>query len=163
MDSNQNNDNRQPNSDNHDDWKNARDNWDSWQEQQEKKDWDHWNSNASHNSYYNQPTHTPYDQAFSIASVVMGLLSVTLGCCVFSLPLGALGILFALLCYRKGKQLNSNCRLGILLSTIGIVAQLLMFANIFYNMYANPEAYLEQLNQTSQMLYGMDFTELLNR
>ena len=55
--------------------------------------WDRWNSNASNSSYYNQPTHRPYNQGFAIASLVLGLLSVTLGCCGLSIPLGAMGIL----------------------------------------------------------------------
>lgn len=102
-------------------WENARENWDKWQEEQEKKDWDKWNSNASHSSYYNQPTHPPYDQGFSLASMVCGILSVTLGCCGLSIPLSALGILFAVLCHRKKKPLNPNCRAGVFLSTFGLL------------------------------------------
>lgn len=105
----------------HKDWENAQENWNRWQEEQEKKDWDKWDSNASHSSYYNQPTHTPYDQGFSLASMVCGILSVTLGCCGLSIPLSALGILFAVLCYRKNKPLNPNCRAGIFLSLFGLL------------------------------------------
>lgn len=116
MDYNQNEQDNQQNN-----WENARENWDRWQEEQEKKNWDKWDSNASHSSYYNQPTHTPYDQVFSIASLVCGLLSVTLGCCYLSIPLGAMGILFTALCHRRNKPLNPNCRTGIFLSIFGII------------------------------------------
>lgn len=100
-------------------WENARENWEKWQEQEEKKDWDKWDSNASKSSYYNQPTHPPYDQSFSVASLICGFLSVTLSCCYLSLPFGAMGILFAFLCSRRKKALNSNCRLGLCLSIFG--------------------------------------------
>ena len=78
---------------------------------------DRWNSNASNSSYYNQPTHRPYGQSFSIASAVCGLLSMTTSCTiVLSLPLGALGILFAVLAYRAKKKINNTCVTGIILS-----------------------------------------------
>lgn len=102
------------------DWENARENWERWQEQERKKDWDKWDSNASKSSYYNQPTHTPYDQSFSLASLICGFLSVTLSCCGFlSISLGAMGILFAFLCRRNKKKLNSNCRYGFFLGIFG--------------------------------------------
>lgn len=104
------------------DWENARENWDKWQEQERKKDWDKWDSDASRSSYYNQPTHPPYDQGFSIASMVCGFLSVTLGYCSYvALPLGALGILFAILCSRRKKLPNSNCRIGFCLGIFGCI------------------------------------------
>lgn len=125
---------------------------------------DRWNSSASESSYYNQPTHTPYDQGFSIASLVMGILSVTLGCCGISLPFGALGILFALLCYRKGKSLNSNARFGLCLSIFGCVYGVgMILYTIFVQLPAmlqNPDS-LNQLNQIYQTLFGMDFQEFL--
>ena len=66
---------------------------------------DRWNSSSSDSSYYNQPTHRPYGQAFSVASAVCGLLSMTTSCTiVLSLPLGALGILFAVLAHRAKKK-----------------------------------------------------------
>ncbi|MCM1027107.1 MAG: hypothetical protein NC432_11770 [Roseburia sp.] len=117
MDYNQNGPDDQQN-----DWENARENWDRWQEQEKKKDWDKWDSNASKSSYYNQPTHTPYDQSFSLASMACGFLSVTLGNCgLLAIPLGAMGILFAFLCSRTKKRLNSNCRFGFCLGTCGCI------------------------------------------
>lgn len=83
--------------------------------------WDRWNSNSSHSSYYNQPTHRPYGQAFALASLVCGLLSVTIGFCGIALPLGALGIIFAVLVRRKGKKTNSTAQTGLILSSIGTV------------------------------------------
>lgn len=121
MDVNQGGQGQQQNNDSREGWENARENWEKWQEQQEKKNWDKWDSNASHSSYYNQPTHTPYDQGFSIASLVCGFLSITLGCCYLSLPIGALGILFAVLCSRRNKPMNSNGRMGLYLNVFGCI------------------------------------------
>lgn len=150
--------------DHREDWENPRENWDKWQEEQKKKNWDRWNSNASNSSYYNQPTHRPYDQGFSIASLVLGLLSITLGCCRISLPLGALGILFAMLCYCKGKPMNSNARLGLYLSVTGCIYGIVMIVYILFvqlpAMLQDP-AYISQMNQLYQMLFGMDFEEFL--
>ena len=81
--------------------------------------WDRWNSNSSNSSYYNQPTHEPYGLRFSYASCALGLLSISLGCCGLSLPLGALGMVFALLVYRKGQRLNNTARLGLIMSSTG--------------------------------------------
>lgn len=111
----------QQNSDSRNGWENARENWEKWEEQQARKDWDKWDSNASHSSYYNQPTHPPYDQGFTIASIICGILSITLGCCSLSLPLGAMGILFAVLCRRRNKPMNSNCRMGLCLGVFGCI------------------------------------------
>ncbi len=132
--------------------------------QNNNNQWDRWNSSAANSSYHNQPTHTPYDQGFSIASLVLGLLSTTLGCCGISLPLGALGILFALLCYRKGKRMNSNARFGLYLSIFGCVYGIgMMIYTIFVQLPAmlQDPAYVNQLNQIYQMLFGMDFQEFI--
>ncbi len=133
--------------------------WDRGQNDQ----WDRWDSNASNSSYYNQPTHTPYDQGFSIASLVMGILSVSLGCCGMSLPFGALGILFALLCYRKGKRLNGNARFGLYLSIFGCVygAGVMIYSLLQLPAMLKDPTYVNQLNQLYQSLFGMDFEEFI--
>ncbi len=150
----------QQNKNRREDWENPREKWEQWEEQQRKKDWDRWDSNASHSSYYNQPTHPPYDQGFSIAAMILGLLSVTLGCCGFSIPLGALGIIFAVLCRRDGKKPDSNCQAGFAMSVIGILIGIFTYVLIIVRMVNDP-AFMEQLNQISRLIYGMDFSELI--
>lgn len=126
--------------------------------------WDRWNSDSSNSSYYNQPTHRPYRQGFMLASGICGFLSVTTCCTgIFSLPLGALGILFAVLAYRKGKKLNGTCVAGIVLSCLGIIAgvvtivsSLLMIPEMMKN-----DLYREQLDSVTEQMYGMDFAEFL--
>lgn len=132
---NQDGQNHQQNSGGRDGWENARENWEKWEEQQRKKDWDKWDSDASHSSYYNQPTHTPYDQGFSVASVVCGLLSIVLSCCPLSLSLGAMGILFASLCSRTNRPLCGNSRMGLYLSIFGCIYGT---ANLMYLIIHNP-------------------------
>lgn len=143
-------------SDNGNGWENARENWAQWEEQQKKKNWDHWDSNASHSSYYNQPTHPPFDQGFSLAALICGLLSITLGCCYLSLPVGAMGILFVLLCHRHGKPLNSNCRTGLCLSVIGCIYGIFILVYAFSHTPAQPtdSTYLFQqhMNQMYERL-----------
>jgi len=134
------------------------------QNQDRDDSWDRWNSGTSNSSYHNQPTHRPYDERFSIASLVLGLLSVTLGCCGLSIPLAALGLLFAILCYRKGKRMNSNARFGMYLSVFGLVYGIGMIVYTFAvelpAMLRDPAA-MAQVNQVYQMLFGMDFQEFM--
>ena len=122
--------------------------------------WDRWNSNASNSSYYNQPTHRPYGQGFMIASGICGLMSVT-ACCtgILSLPLGALGILFAALTYRKGKKMNSACLIGVVSSCLGIVSAIVLMINTFAMLptLVENDAFRSQLDVVTQQMYGMDF------
>lgn len=131
--------------------------------QNDGRQWDRWNSNASHSSYYNQPTHTPYGQGFAIASLVLGLTSVTIGCCGLCLPLGALGILFALLVRRTGKRLTGIAQAGLILSIIGFVGGIIMYVYTFVTlpvMLQDP-VYREQFNAIFRAYTDMDFEEYL--
>ena len=125
--------------------------------------WDRWNSNSSHSSYYNQPTHRPYGQAFAVASLVLGLLSITIGCCGISLPLGALGILFALLVRRKGKRMNSTAKAGLIMSVIGFVMGILLtvYALVSIPIMMQNDEYRERFNTYFRAGTGMDFEDYL--
>ncbi len=126
--------------------------------------WDRWNSNASNSSYYNQPTHRPYGQGFMIASGICGIMSLT-ACCmgILSLPLGALGILFAALTYRKGRKMNSTCLIGVVSSCLGIVSAVVLMINSFAMLptLMKDDAFRSQLDAVIQQMYGMDFTEFM--
>lgn len=131
---------------------------------QNNSQWDRWNSSASNSSYYNQPTHRPYGQGFTMASVTCGVLSVTTCCTgILPLPLGALGILFALLVYRKGKKLNSACVMGITASCIGLAFGLILTIYSFVMLPAllRDDAFRSQLDMMMQQMYGMDLEEFL--
>lgn len=74
---------------------------------------------------------------FSIASFVCGITSVTLCCTgVLSLPLGGLGILFAILTKRMGKAMPSMSITGLILSCVGIFLGILI---CIYTFLADPE------------------------
>lgn len=126
--------------------------------------WDRWNSNASNSSYYNQPVHKPYGQNFSIASMVCGIMSMTTCCAIlFSLPLGALGLLFAHLASRRGKRMNSSCLMGVVCSCVGLVSAGVMILYSFAmlpSMMQN-ENFKSQFDAVTQQMYGMDFEEFM--
>lgn len=134
--------------------------------------WDRWNSNSSHNSYYNQPTHKPYGQAFAIASLVCGLLSVTVGFCGIALPLGAMGIIFAVLVRRKGKRTNPTAQTGLIFSSTGAVlgALLLVLYLLFMPLMLKQQLSDENTRQQMEVMYnslwknsfGMEFEEYLD-
>lgn len=134
--------------------------------------WDRWNSNSSHNSYYNQPTHKPYGQAFAIASLVCGLLSVTVGFCGIALPLGAMGIIFAVLVRRKGKRTNPTAQTGLIFSSTGAVlgALLLVLYLLFMPLMLKQQLSDDNTRQQMEVMYnslwknsfGMEFEEYLD-
>nr|WP_296486447.1 DUF4190 domain-containing protein [uncultured Acetatifactor sp.] len=126
--------------------------------------WDRWNSNASNSSYYNQPTHRPYGQTFSIAAAVCGLLSVTTSCTiVLSLPLGALGILFAILARRKGKKMNGTCTAGLVFSSAGLTFAVIMmiYSLVMLPVFMKDESFRNQINTMTERMYGIHFTDLM--
>jgi len=72
-------------------------------------------------------------QLFSIASFVLGILSVILSCTII-IPLvgGCLGILFALLSRRTGLETNAFNHTGMALSIVGIVLAFVMIGLSVY-------------------------------
>ncbi len=88
---------------------------------------------STRNPYYNQPTHNPYrTEHFAVASMVCGLLSMTLTCVVIApLILGAFSLLFASLAYRKKRPSHHLVFYGILSSCFGIISAIIMLIQIF--------------------------------
>lgn len=128
--------------------------------------WDRWNSNASNSSYYNQPVHRPQGQAFSTASLVCGIVSVTTCCTVIlSLPLGALGILFSRLAHRKGRPMSSTCLMGQVCSWVGLICAgaMLLYSLAMLPSFMQNEAFRSQIDAVTEQMYGMDFQELMEK
>lgn len=98
---------------------------------------------------------------FAIAAMVLGIASLVSICTVFlPLPLGALGVLFAILGRRHGKKLPSAAVSGLITSLIGMTCGLVILISAFtvsLNML-KPEN-RDQLNQMFEQTYGMDFDE----
>lgn len=126
--------------------------------------WDRWNSNASNNSYYNQPVHRPYGQSFNTASNICGILSVMTGCfALFSMPLGALGVLFSSLARRKGRRSGPTGNMGFVFSCIGLVSALVTILSSLAMLptLMKNEAFRSQFDQVTEQVYGMDFAEFM--
>lgn len=63
---------------------------------------------------------------FASASLVLGILSLVLGCCFYvSIPLGGLGILFAILS-KKSADMEGRAKAGLGLSIAGLVLSILL-------------------------------------
>ncbi len=127
--------------------------------------WDRWNSNSSQNSYYNQPTHSPHKgRGFEYAAFICGLVSISFTCSgFFSLPVGALGILFALLTYRKGKKMQQLSKAGLWLSCTGILFTLILVVISFATITANmkDENFRNMINTMYEQILGVDFEEFM--
>lgn len=87
-----------------------------------------YNYNNPNNHIYQSNNYPQSEKlnSFAVASLICGLISILLCCTgVLSLPLGALGILFAVLSKRLDKPMSSFSITGIVLSTLGILMGLI--------------------------------------
>ncbi len=84
------------------------------------------------NDYQDYPTHGGHS-GMETASVVLGILGL-LSCVIlyFSLPLGALGILFALLSRGSRPHMTTRAKVGLGLSAAGLVLTLSLTATALY-------------------------------
>lgn len=116
-------------------------------------------------SYTSSPNQVPNTQSpFLVVSLVFGILSLLSLCTViFPLIFGGLSILFAVLSHRKGKELNGMALTGVICSSISLAFTIVTFTLVLLQLPQNlkDEQYLEQLNTTSEALYGVTFEEML--
>lgn len=100
---------------------------------------------------------------FTIASLILGICSlVTICTAVLPLPLGALGILFAILSYRKGRRMDTLAITGIATSCAGLLFSLIfigMALGMMPAMLRDPE-YRDMLNRYSESMYGQSYDDL---
>lgn len=133
----------------------------------------YYSDNSNMQNTNTQDTYPPHPDAFGglpTASRICGIISFGLGifsvtaCCLgyLSIPLGALGILFAMLSRRLGKQMPPACKSGIILSVIGIVVGLVMMIATIYITITDPQ-FWEQMQETMELYeemyeetYGID-------
>ncbi|MDR2043456.1 MAG: DUF4190 domain-containing protein [Clostridium sp.] len=122
---------------------------------------------SSKSPYYNQPTFDPHKKdAFSIASLVLGILALLFACTVFlPIPLGSLGILFAVLSFRRKRPFPPFALAGSLLSGIALAlsAALIVSSLAMLPKMLQEEAYRRQLDLLSEQLYGQDFETMLEK
>lgn len=107
------------------------------------------------------------------ASRVCGIISMILGistlvaCCLgyLSIPLGALGILFAILSRRKGQPMNHSSKTGMTLSIIGMLIGIIMLAlSIFYtitdpNFWEETNEIYKEYEEMYEELYGIELED----
>ncbi|MBE5884473.1 MAG: DUF4190 domain-containing protein [Lachnospiraceae bacterium] len=101
-----------------------------------------------------------------IVSIILGMFSVT-ACCLgyLSIPIGALGILFAILSRRLGEKLHTSGFTGLILSLIGLVLGIVMFVFTIYITITDPqfwkytEEVFEQYKETYEEIYGIELEE----
>lgn len=115
---------------------------------------------------YRQTSPAPRRNPFTVASLVLGVCSLVTVCtAILPLPLGALGILFAILSYRKGKGMDTLAITGLVTSCVGLTVSAIAYGAVFSMMPAmlrDPD-YRNTLNQYSERLYGESYDELFEK
>lgn len=103
---------------------------------------------------------------FTVASLILGICSLVSVCtAILPLPLGALGILFAVLSYRKGRSMDTMALAGIATSCVGLAFSVLIYGMVFAmmpSMLRDPE-YRDMLNRYSENMYGESYDDLFER
>ncbi len=103
---------------------------------------------------------------FTVASLILGICSLASVCtAILPLPLGALGILFAVLSYRKGRHMDTMAMAGIATSCVGLAFSVLIYGVVFSmipTMMRDPE-YRDMLNRYSENMYGESYDDLFER
>lgn len=120
--------------------------------------------NYNRNSEYNSPK-TPQRNSFGIASMACGICSLLLTCCLgpIAIALGALGILFSLLPYRRGEKRDSMSTTGIVLSCVGMVLGLLSSVIVMVSVIISFDdpSFRRELDSAYERIYGQDFEEYM--
>lgn len=114
------------------------------------------NSGFQGNYYYGgqnyQPPRKPAS-AFSVASLVMGIISLLLVCCGLSYVFGALGIIFAILSRTSGQKMDSQASIGMGLSIAGSVIGIIVLVVYLAGNYSYIASSLENFENYQQYYY----------
>lgn len=93
---------------------------------------------------------------FVTASLVCGIVSLSLFWLgPLAIPVGALGILFAVLSRRLGRGMFPSARAGLIMSVIGVAIGILISVYSVYSVFTDPEL-REQYEQIMEYYYGTD-------
>lgn len=107
---------------------------------------------------YNQISPNNQLNSFAAASLFCGAASLLLCCTgLLSIPIGALGILFAILSKRLDKPMHYMSKTGIALSSAGIILGLLILAYTIFLIATDPQyqqMYLNTLQYYNQIYEG---------
>lgn len=118
-----------------------------------------WQSSGFQGNYYygGQNYQAPRRTAsgFSVASLVMGIISLLLVCCGISYVFGALGIVFAILSRTAGKKMDSQASIGLGLSIAGSVIGIIVLIVYFVGNFAFISNTIQNLEDYPQF-YGSE-------
>ena len=115
---------------------------------------------------YNTPANTVSGRSvnsFAVASLIMGVCSIVLCCLgIFSIPMGGLGILFAILSRRKRKGMPGMGIAGMCTSILGLLFGLffLIYVVFISAIMEDPDS-RHMLDPLYEQTYGMDFEEFM--
>ena len=106
------------------------------------------------------------NNAFSVASVVFGVLSLIFLCTgIFAIPFGALGLIFVSLTYRRGYGMPPLSTVGLALSLLGLLVGIMLTAWVTVTtvipMMTDPN-YFEKMNEMYKSQFGIDLSQYYN-
>ena len=105
---------------------------------------------------------------FANASIVFGIVAIVCSVLLTMLPpffFGSLGIIFALLSKGSQKKMIGNAIAGFVSSLSGIIINLLIVGITVFLLLTDTsyqKSFKEQLDASSQQLYGISFDEMLD-
>lgn len=102
----------------------------------------------------------PEPNGFATASLVLGILSLILCCCCYvSVPLGALGIIFAILSKGASIRMSGRSKTGLGLSIAGLCITLLLTASIFFGgfLYGDKANFNRQFKDYMEYYLGDEY------
>ena len=92
-------------------------------------------NNNYYNGYNNNYNNYENDSGYSVAALVLGILSIILCCCygIVGITLGILGLVFALK-YKKSNngKMNAPATIGLICSIIGLILSTIMLIYTIY-------------------------------
>lgn len=107
------------------------------------------------------PYHSKRSAGMATASLILGIIAiVTSGCIYLSLVCGSLGIILALLSRGGEMTLDSQAKVGLILSTLGLVFTIVLYTTIIIAALRYYGGF-DGLLQESLKLYGVDSIEEL--
>ena len=122
---------------------------------------DYPNNPTENNSrqYSGSPYNSKRSGGLAVASLVMGILSLTASCCIYAaIPFGALAITFALLSRGGEQKLDTKGITGLTLGIMGLIATIVVFTFMFIysvNYYGGLDKFLEYSNDLANQYLQM--------
>ena len=96
---------------------------------------------------------------FSVLSFVFGIIAVfSISTLIFSIGLGSLAVIFAVISKGYEKRLNPVSRNGFILGLSSLLVSLLICISSVY-LYTCNQEYHDRFNQLYEQLYGMSLEE----